>query len=273
MKRRTKKDKMVKQIGVCALEDSWIDSLTDRLHDKRLLVQMTDDAETLWDIDTSYAAIVIQEEELTEVYRWREREQVSSSDAAESETEYRAMCVRAYQDFKRMKAVPVIVVLKRKDDALEESLLQAGAAECVHQEQTASLAACRIFRAVSKYVVAEQLVVGWNSAIVNHEERKFQIDGRSIHLSKEECITLDRLLQAEGAVVSRTDLAKLLWKEPVEERHRLLDSIMKRIRQRLAGTGFQVSAKYGKGYYLQYFSDSTAPDCAEQVDNQTAEHD
>lgn len=232
-----------RNIIVCALEDEWTVGLLERLRREQLVLQMIDHAETLWEAQIPCSAIVIQEEELTEAYRWRMK-------AAENST-----CLCAFRDFADRQKVPIIVLLQQRDDRLEEQLLRAGAAECVCPEQAIDLAACRIVRAVSKNVVSEVPMQEWERVIVDSEGGQIQIDGYSIHMSKEECILLKRLLQAEGAVVYRDELAEDLWREVSARSRRRLDGVVQRVRKRLYGTRLCVMSKYGKGYYLQYLNE------------------
>ena len=176
---------------VCALEEEWIARLLERLSQEEWQTQMIDHAETLWEVQAPCSAIMIQEEELTEAYRWR------TKDAGDS------ICLQAFREFAEWQKVPIIVILQQRDDRLEEQLLRAGAAECVCPEQSTDLAACRIARAVSKNVVSDVPMTEWERVIVDSEGGQVQIDGYPIHMSREECILLKRLLQAEGAVVYR----------------------------------------------------------------------
>ena len=186
---------------VCALEEEWIARLLERLRQEEWQTQMIDHAETLWEVQAPCSAIMIQEEELTEAYRWR------TKDAGDS------ICLQAFREFAEWQKVPIIVILQQRDDRLEEQLLRAGAAECVCPEQSTDLAACRIARAVSKNVVSDVPMTEWERVIVDSEGGQVQIDGYPIHMSREECILLKRLLQAEGAVVYRDELVENLWSE------------------------------------------------------------
>lgn len=188
----------------------------------------------------SVLGIMIQEEELTEAYRWR------TKDAGDS------ICLQAFREFAEWQKVPIIVILQQRDDRLEEQLLRAGAAECVCPEQSTDLAACRIARAVSKNVVSDVPMTEWERVIVDSEGGQVQIDGYPIHMSREECILLKRLLQAEGAVVYRDELVENLWSEVSVHSRRRLDGVVQRVRKRLYGTRLFIVSKYGKGYYLQY---------------------
>ena len=155
-------------------------------------------------------------------------------------------------EFAEWQKVPIIVILQQRDDRLEEQLLRAGAAECVCPEQSTDLAACRIARAVSKNVVSDVPMTEWERVIVDSEGGQVQIDGYPIHMSREECILLKRLLQAEGAVVYRDELVENLWSEVSVHSRRRLDGVVQRVRKRLYGTRLFIVSKYGKGYYLQY---------------------
>lgn len=104
---------------VCALEEEWIARLLERLRQEEWQTQMIDHAETLWEVQAPCSAIMIQEEELTEAYRWR------TKDAGDS------ICLQAFREFAEWQKVPIIVILQQRDDRLEEQLLRAGAAECV----------------------------------------------------------------------------------------------------------------------------------------------
>ena len=181
---------------VCALEEEWIARLLERLRQEEWQTQMIDHAETLWEVQAPCSAIMIQEEELTEAYRWR------TKDAGDS------ICLQAFREFAEWQKVPIIVILQQRDDRLEEQLLRAGAAECVCPEQSTDLAACRIARAVSKNVVSDVPMTEWERVIVYSEGGQVQIDGYPIHMSREECILLKRLLQAEGAVVYRDEIGR-----------------------------------------------------------------
>ena len=161
-------------------------------------------------------------------------------------------CLQAFREFAEWQKVPIIVILQQRDDRLEEQLLRAGAAECVCPEQSTDLAACRIARAVSKNVVSDVPMTEWERVIVDSEGGQVQIDGYPIHMSREECILLKRLLQAEGAVVYRDELVENLWSEVSVHSRRRLDGVVQRVRKRLYGTRLFIVSKYGKGYYLQY---------------------
>lgn len=225
---------------VCALEEEWIARLLEQLSQEEWQTQMIDHAETLWEVQAPCSAIMIQEEELMEAYRWR------TKDAGDS------MCPQAFREFAEWQKVPIIVILRQRDDRLEEQLLRAGAAECVCPEQSTDLAACRIARAVSKNVVSDVPMTEWERVIVDSEGGQVQIDGYPIHMSREECILLKRLLQAEGAVVYRDELVENLWSEVSVHSRRRLDGVVQRVRKRLYGTRLFIVSKYGKGYYLQY---------------------
>ena len=109
-----------------------------------------------------------------------------------------------------------------------------------------------IARAVSKNVVSDVPMTEWERVIVDSEGGQVQIDGYPIHMSREECILLKRLLQAEGAVVYRDELVENLWSEVSVHSRRRLDGVVQRVRKRLYGTRLFIVSKYGKGYYLQY---------------------
>lgn len=158
---------------VCALEEEWIARLLERLSQEEWQTQMIDHAETLWEVQAPCSAIMIQEEELTEAYRWR------TKDVGDS------ICLQAFREFAEWQKVPIIVILQQRDDRLEEQLLRAGAAECVCPEQSTDLAACRIARAVSKNVVSDVPMTEWERVIVDSEGGQVQIDGYPIHMSRE----------------------------------------------------------------------------------------
>lgn len=75
---------------VCALEEEWIARLLERLSQEEWQTQMIDHAETLWEVQAPCSAIMIQEEELTEAYRWR------TKDAGDS------ICLQAFREFAGM---------------------------------------------------------------------------------------------------------------------------------------------------------------------------
>lgn len=134
----------------------------------------------------------------------------------------------------------------------KNSFCEPERAECVCPEQSTDLAACRIAQAVSKNVVSDVPMTEWERVIVDSEGGQVQIDGYPIHMSREECILLKRLLQAEGAVVYRDELVENLWSEVSVHSRRRLDGVVQRVRKRLYGTRLFIVSKYGKGYYLQY---------------------
>ena len=98
-------------------------------------------------------------------------------------------------------------------------------------ESLTDLAACRIVRAVSKNVVSDVPMTEWERVIVDSEGGQVQIDGYPIHMSREECILLKRLLQAEGAVVYRDELVENLWSEVSVHSRRRLDGVVQRVRK------------------------------------------
>lgn len=220
---------------VCALEEEWIARLLERLRQEEWQTQMIDHAETLWEVQAPCSAIMIQEEELTEAYRWR------TKDAGDS------ICLQAFREFAEWQKVPIIVILQQRDDRLEEQLLRAGAAECVCPEQSTDLAACRIARAVSKNVVSDVPMTEWERVIVDSEGGQVQIDGYPIHMSREECILLKRLLQAEGAVVYRDELVENLWSEVSVHSRRRLDGVVQRVRNVYMEQGFLLCPNMEKG--------------------------
>ena len=90
-----------RKIIVCALEEEWIVRLLERLSQEEWQTQMIDHAETLWEVQAPCSAIMIQEEELTEAYRWR------TKDAGDS------ICLQAFREFAEWQKVPIIVILQQ----------------------------------------------------------------------------------------------------------------------------------------------------------------
>jgi DNA-binding response OmpR family regulator len=76
-------------------------------------------------------------------------------------------------------------------------------------------------------------------------------DGKDMLLTQKEFAVLLLLAQNEGKVLGAETIFKKIWEQPLGAETGLVKNLVSRLRKKMAGSGYTVSAQYGEGYYLE----------------------
>lgn len=136
----------------------------------------------------------------------------------------------------------VVLVLEHEDTEKELRALKAGALEVLIKEKGIEIAVERILRLL-------KTDAGERRNVPTEREQLFEKEFLGIHFTNLEKSVLYELFMNEGQVLSRKEFVWKFWKQ--EENFRVVDTVVKQLRRKIEGTGYQIKGVYGKGYCLK----------------------
>ncbi|MEV6588599.1 response regulator transcription factor [Streptomyces acidicola] len=105
-------------------------------------------------------------------------------------------------------------------------------------------------RALSRRVAKPPAVVLRQEGItLDRTRREASMDGRPLELTPKEFAVLQRLMEAQGAPVSHTELVRTIWDENLDPRTSAVRATVSRLRGKLGAPGL-IAADTGEGYRL-----------------------
>lgn len=156
---------------------------------------------------------------------------------------------RRWRADKRTKAIPIIMLTARGDEADRVAGLDAGADDYIAKPFSTKEMLARI-RAVLRRRAPEQVggVVALGSLSLDSSTYRVAFDGQTLKLGPTEFKLLQYLMTHAERVHSRSQLLDKVWGDHVFIEERTVDVHVKRLREALGEAGVMVETVRGAGY-------------------------
>ena len=156
---------------------------------------------------------------------------------------------RRWRADKRTKAVPIIMLTARGDEADRVAGLDAGADDYIAKPFSTKEMLARI-RAVLRRRAPEQVggVVALGALTLDSSTYRVAFEGQTLKLGPTEFKLLQYLMTHAERVHSRSQLLDKVWGDHVFIEERTVDVHVKRLREALADAGAMVETVRGAGY-------------------------
>ncbi len=164
------------------------------------------------------------------------------------------------QRLRRDYDLPVIMLTARGDESERIHGLTSGADDYIPKPFNPVELAARIHnvlrRAAPKQPAPEKLLAG--AITLDRKRRKLFVGRTEVKLTAAELRVLEQLMQRSGEVLSRAHLTELALDRPLEAYDRSIDTLISKLRKKLAEAGLQgncVRSLRGHGYVFDMDTD------------------
>ena len=160
---------------------------------------------------------------------------------------------RRWRADKRTKAVPIIMLTARGDEADRVAGLDAGADDYIAKPFSTKEMLARI-RAVLRRRAPEQVggIVALGALSLDSSTYRVAFEGQTLKLGPTEFKLLQYLMTHSERVHSRSQLLDKVWGDHVFIEERTVDVHVKRLREALGDAGTMVETVRGAGYRLTH---------------------
>jgi len=169
------------------------------------------------------------------------------------------LCELQTQSERLARRTPAIVVTGVADTPSMQRAFECGAKDFVTKPICGDALMIRA-RAVMRQMqprLFEDAPIGAGPLVLNLATQQILIDGAEAHLSRKEFKILWLLARQAGRIVTRTELARLVWGAPLSSTSRTIDAHVARLRKKLdldRRARIRLLPVYGVGYRLDVFS-------------------
>lgn len=155
------------------------------------------------------------------------------------------------RQIRKRSSVPIVMLTARTDHSDRIDGLNAGADDYLPKpfEPDELLARIRaVLRRVGKPDIAEERPIEVAGIRLNSASREISIQGAPVALTSIEFDILECLMRAAGRVVSRDELAAVLYQREANPYERSIDVHISHLRKKLQGAEGVIQALRGSGY-------------------------
>lgn len=173
--------------------------------------------------------------------------------------------IDGFEVLKRLRRdfdLPVIMLTARGDESERIHGLVSGADDYIPKPFNPMELAARVHnvlrRSISTGQPLETLTAG--PMVLDRKRRKLFLDDTEVKLTAAELRVLEQLMQRSGEVLSRAHLTELALNRPLEAYDRSIDTLISKMRKKLADAGFTgncIRSLRGHGYVFDM--DAEAP--------------
>lgn len=156
---------------------------------------------------------------------------------------------------KEQLSLPVLFITARDDEASIVAALDQGADDFVTKPARKRELVARVeamLRRANVQSGRESTVIG--HVTIEFDKRRVLVDGDVVDMTEREFDVLSFLANRLGSVVNRKTLYEAVWRQPLDESSRTVDTHISRVRQKLGLTGdsgLVLSSVYQLGYRLE----------------------
>ena len=161
-------------------------------------------------------------------------------------------------ELRKTSTVPIIMLTARDSENDYAMGLGLGSDDYITKPFSAMALLMRvkaIFRRIefenSKYRVPERDEIGFGNLTLDEAARSVLLSGEPLQLTPTEYGVLRYLLLHKGEAVSREELLNTVWGFESIVETRATDDTVRRLRQKLIGSGAAISAVWGYGFKLE----------------------
>lgn len=146
---------------------------------------------------------------------------------------------------------PVLFVGEQEDEEQEFLVFSMGVSDYFSREKALRICVARIFASVGKgYWWRANDKIEWE-IMLDKKRCQFYYKKLSFALTPKEYMVLACLLAGGGEVVTRRELLLAAWEKDALECDRVLDTVIKQLRNKLKSTEYIICSKYGVGYAIK----------------------
>lgn len=227
------------KVLLCEPDLKWAEHLTTQMARHGVSVKAAREVEELWHPPGGIQGILINRRELDSMLFWEEGSGNPGNFQWQSFLALRSLC---------SQGIKVVLILPERDDGTECACLRAGAAECVHKQQSFDLLVQRILLAFREELQSGTLWFG--EVQLERRAGKLLYRENQIRLTEMEQKLLEILFFYGTGLAKKQEILLRIWGEQTAEARQRLDTLMKQIRRKTVGFPIGIYTCYGKGYYL-----------------------
>ncbi|MDE6568424.1 MAG: winged helix-turn-helix domain-containing protein [Lachnospiraceae bacterium] len=228
------------KVLLCDPDLAWAEQLSEQLNQHGIVVKTAREAEELWYVTEEIQGVLVSSQELESMLLWGETAMVDTVSEASYFSAIHSLC----QQVKK-----VILIMPELNYGAEYTGLQAGAAECIHKGQPMELVIQRILLAFQEEIHRQQLWFG--GVQLDQQAGRLVFQGDTVKLTVMEQKVLEILFIYGSELAEKSEILLQVWGEQTGQCGQRLDTIIRKIRQKLKKFPIGIYTRYGKGYYLE----------------------
>lgn len=140
--------------------------------------------------------------------------------------------------------IPIVIIADNVSDKEEMLAMETGCAEYQGRQRPVSIIAYRVLHILD--LISGKMTTGkecTDTAVLSKEINN--------NLTIYEKGVLDMLMEKQGEIVWKRDIQLKVWGEKFKEGSRVLDTVLKQLRRKLKGSGFEIVSVYGGKLYIK----------------------
>lgn len=228
------------KVLLCDPDLAWAEQLSERLMQHGIAVKIVRELEELWCLTEETQGILVNGQELQSMLFWGE----TAGAEVVTEISYSSAIHSLCQQGKK-----VILILPELDYEAECICLQAGAVECIHKGQPMDLMIQRILLTFHKEI--HRLHLWFGGVQLDQQAGRLVFQKDTVKLTMMEQKVLEILFIHGNELAERAEILQQVWGEQTHRCQQRLDSIIRKVRQKLKKFPIGIYTCYGKGYYLE----------------------
>ena len=159
------------------------------------------------------------------------------------------------QKIREFSSVPIIMLTAKTEDMDKILGLEYGADDYITKPFNILELKARVKAILRRITPAEtkKTQVDFGNIVLDYNQRKITIDGKSIDLTSKEFDLIDLFLSNPGKVYSRDNLLDLIWGYDYPGDARTVDVHIRRLREKIEVDSAEpkyILTKWGAGYYF-----------------------
>ena len=140
--------------------------------------------------------------------------------------------------------IPIVIIADNASEKEEMLAMETGCAEYQGRQRPISIIAYRVLHIFD--LISEKIATGEQSNDGKMLSKDI-INTLTIH----EKSVLEILMENQGEIVWKRDIQLKVWGEKLKEDSRVLDTVLKQLRRKLKGSGFEIVSVYGGKLYIK----------------------
>ena len=174
------------------------------------------------------------------------------SDGIEGEQKERCEAWnRILEKLCRECVVPIVLITDKASEEQELAAFEAGVCDYIKREKTISISVRRILACSHKRRGEDKLgIERMGCCYFDEKKRCIHLNGKEINLTQKEYQVFFVLWENKGELVLKQELFETVWGEETLKSQRVVDTIVKQLRNKLKETPYVIQTKYRQGYYI-----------------------
>ncbi|RKI39591.1 DNA-binding response regulator [bacterium D16-51] len=210
----------------------WCEQIKKGLANEGIMMQEADNLEVLLEgvQKKKYLAAVLSLEQLAEEAEGQDWE-------------------KGLSEICRKSRIPILFVSEREEYELDA--LNAGAEDYISKEKDIRILVARLKKSFMKKKWQGKSNTDYSDIYERFSERQVQVGAEEIYLTPKEAAVFHCFLHSRGEIISREEILAAAWGKQMPECRRVVDTVVKQLRQKMKETNYNIKSNYKLGYFLE----------------------